>query len=299
MRRFSVLCGIVCLIAGGPAAAADFDGVVGGIHAGSVGSIHLGYLMFDPDNVDVDDPNWPVAGARWSHSRPLSADTSVQFDIAAEFPLERQGDDDQTMFELVAAGHWSRRDPSTRLWGFFGGVGFVLDDGDNGDGTSVAMPFLLAGLEKQLYLGDTTLYGQAGYMHGKDNWLETIENGLFARVVASHYFSPNTKVSGELSFVHGGRPNNDPTSGGIVNILGWGARLDHVPAGQSFGVSLIYNGFDYQTTEESDAPWVHEVRLALVKYFGSGTILENDRHAAGLDLPPVSRWFATSNNEIE
>jgi hypothetical protein len=295
MRRFPVICVFACLLAGGPAVAADFDEVVGGLHAGSVGSIHLGYLMFDPDNVDVDVPNWPVAGARWSHSRPMSADTSVQFDIATEFPLVRQGDGDQTMFELVGAAHWSKRDPSSHLWGFFGGTGFVLDDGDNGS----AMPFYLLGAEGQAYFGNSTLYGQAGLLDGKDFWLETIENGFFGRVVAIHYLSPNTKLSGELSLVHGGRPNNDPTSGGIINIFGWGARLDYVPEGHSFGVSLIYNGFDYQPTEESDAPWVHEIRVALVKYFGSGSIMENDRHAAGLDLPPVSRWFATSNNEIE
>jgi hypothetical protein len=299
MRRFPVLCGFACLLASGPAVAADFGErwtAEGGLHAGGVGAIHLGYLMFDPDNVDVDIPQWPVAGASWSYSRPMSADTSVQFDIAAGVPLSRQGDDDQTMFELVLAGHWSKRDPSSHLWGFFGGTGFVLDDGDNDTG---AMPFYLVGVEGQRYFGNTTLYGQAGFLDGKDFWLETIENGFFGRFVASYYFSPNTKLSGELSIVHGDRPNNDPTSGGIINIYGWGARLDHVPAGHSFGVSLIYNGFDYQTTEESDAPWVHEIRVALVKYFGSGSIMENDRQAAGLDLPPVTRWFATSNNEIE
>jgi hypothetical protein len=121
--------------------------------------------------------------------------------------------------------------------------------------------------------------------------------------VVSYYPAPNTKISGELSFLSGDRPNNVPGGPGELEVLGWGAKLQHMfdtpimpmPA----GISLAYNGYDYDATFESDSPLVHEFRIGFDVIFGSPSLIDNDRRAAGLDLPQINRWISTSTNEIK
>lgn len=289
---------MLSVLAVGPSYAADFEQQwteAAGIHRGGYASLHLGYLFFDPDNNDSGLDQRATAGGSFAYSMPLSEDVSFQLDGFGEAALQWDGDNDQTLFEGMFGGHLSKRDPERHLMGLFGGAGLSVDGGDDG----AAIPFLFAGVEGQAYFARGTLTGQAGWLDGNDNELETIENALFVRGVASHYVTDQTRLSGELSYLHGGRPNNDPTSGGVIDIYGWGASLDHVFPDHSFAVGLVYNGYDFQPTEESDAPWVHEFRVRLTKYFGSPSILENDRRAAGLDLPPISRWISTATNEIE
>jgi hypothetical protein len=266
-----------------------------GLHAGGSIGGEAAYLMFDPDNVDIDTPQRFNAGIFGTYGRPISSATSFQLDGAIDTALQTDATDNQTMTEGVLAGHLSWRDPSSHLLGVFGGAGFATDGGDN-DGPS---SFVFGGVEGQAYLHGLTLQAQAGYLNGHDNWLEAINNAYFLRGVASFYFKPDTKLSLEVSYLHGARPNNDPDSGGVVDIPGWGARLDQAIGNGGAAIFASWNGYDFRTTEESDAPWVNEFKIGFVKRFGSGTILDNDRNGVGLDLPSVVRWTSTSTNEIE
>jgi hypothetical protein len=297
MRRTAIA--LIGALASVPAIGADFEqhwDNVAGLHAGGIGSLYLAYLMFDPENVDIDQPQRFNGGAAGAYAMPISDNASIQVDAAADIALQREGDSDQTMLEGTIAVHLSWRDPSSHLLGAFGGGGLSIDDGDN---LGEPIPFYFAGLEGQAYFDRATLQGQVGFLDGDDNWLETIENAYFARAVAHYYVTDRTKLSAEASYLHGGRPNNVPDSGGVIDIYGWGARLDHLFADHGFGMFASYNGYDFRPTEESDHPWVHEFRVGLVKYFGSPSILDNDRYAAGLDLPPASRWISIATNEIE
>jgi hypothetical protein len=296
MRRIAVA--LIMALASVPATAADFEQQwdnVAGLHAGGVGALYLAYLMFDPANVDIDVAQRFNGGASGAYSMPISANASVQVDGAADLALQLQDDGDQTVLEGTIATHVSWRDPSSHLLGVFGGGGLSIDNGDNGE----AIPFYFAGVEGQAYFDRITLQGQIGFLDGDDVWLETIENAYFARAVASYYVTDSTKLSAEASYLHGDRPNNVPDSGGIIDIYGWGARLDHLFADHGFGMFASYDGYDFRPTEESDHPWVHEFRIGLVKYFGSPSIIDNDRRAAGLDLPPASQWISIATNEIE
>lgn len=298
MRRGSLALA-AAILAVTPALGADFEQKweqTGALHAGGFAAVQLGYLMFDPDNVDIDRPNRFTAGGLGSYAAPLSDRASVQFDALGEVTINPEDDSDETLFEGTLGAHINWRDPASHLFGAFGGGGISVDGGDN-DGPSI--PFVFAGIEGQAYFGRATLQGQVGFLDGDDAWLETIENAAFARVVGRYYLSDATRLSAELSYLHGGRPNNDPESGGVIDIFGWGARVDHLFGSHGFALNLAYNGYDYRPTEETDAPWVHEFRVGLTKYFGSPSIMANDRSAAGLDLPPVARWISTSTNEIE
>jgi hypothetical protein len=301
MRRIPIALAMI-LASAGFARAADFSTAFGendgaGLHAGSIGSLYLGYLGYDPDNVDIDAPDQGIVGGRFAYAHPLTETFSAQFDLLGEVNFTGSPDDDNdlTLGDYMAAVHIDSRDPSSYLLGAFGGGGQSFDNGDNGD----PIPYWFAGAEAQIYHGNGTLGAQIGYLDSDDNYLESIYDAVFARLAASVYFGERTKLTGELSYLHGSRPNVIADSGGIVDIAGWGMQFDHQIADSPFHLMLAYDGFDFNTTEESDAPWVHEARIGVTVLFGSSDLMDNDRRAAGADLPPINRWISTSANEIE
>jgi len=305
MRQF-FLAGAVLFAAGSTGFAADFNaafeppaaGPAVGLVAGGIGSLYVGYLGYEGDEIDIDRQDQGIVGARAAYSLPLGSRFSAQFDLIGEVNVVGDDqDNDLTLGDYMGAVHIDARDPASYLFGAFLGAGQSFDDGDNeGD----AIPFWFAGLEGQTYLGNLTLGGQLGYLDSEENNDESISSAWFARLVAAHYFKESTKLSGELAFLTGDRANGNPT--GSMDVLSWGARLDHFFPNFPAGLMLAYNGFDYEgdeASDESDAPIVHEVRIGVTFLLGTGSLIENDRRAAGADLPPINRWISTSANEIE
>jgi hypothetical protein len=280
-----------------PASAAEQDT---SLLMGGIASVYVGHINYESDEVDISDPQTQIIGARGAVSIPFMDRFSIQIDALGEHTLDKTGDNDQTIGDLTFAGHASYRDPSMYLVGLFGGGGWSFDNGDDDDG---AIPFYFIGAEAQVYWKNFTAYGQAGYLDGEDFYLEVVEKAWFGRAVASYYFTPNTKLSGEINYVSGDRLNETPGGPGELDVVGWGAKLQHMfdtpflssPA----GISLAYNGYNYKATDESDSPDVHEIRIGFDIVFGAPSLIDNDRRAAGLDLPPINRWVSTSANEIE
>lgn len=299
----------ILLVGSGVGFAADFNTAFAqqapvdkpqGLLAGGIVSIYGGYLGYEQGQVDISDQDQGNAGARGSYSLPLSSRISAQFDLLGEVNVTGSGDDDDlTRGDYMGAVHLDMRDPSSYLFGIFAGGGQSFDDGDNDDDS---IPFWFVGLEGQKYINNLTLGGQLGYLDSDDNYDETISNALFVRAAAGYYFGENTKLSGDLAFLRGDRVNGSSSRRGTMDVISWGARLDHFSSKLPVGLSLSYNGFDYEgdrESDESDAPFVHEVRIGASLLLGTGSLMENDRRAAGAELPPINRWISTSANEIE
>lgn len=295
------------LTANGTGFAADFNTAFAeeppanapeGLLAGGILSIYGGYLAYEKDEVDIGDQDQGIVGARGAYSLPLSSMFSAQFDLIGEANITGSDDDnDLTLGDYMGAIHIDARDPSSYLFGVFGGGGQSFDNGDN-DGDSI--PFWFAGIEGQKYFNNLTLGGQIGYVDSDDNYDETISNAWFARAATSYYIGYDTKLSGDVAFFTGDRANGN--SSGSMDVISWGARLDHFFPEFPVGLMVAYNGFDYEgdaASNESDAPVVHEFRIGASLLFGAGSIMENDRRAAGADLPAINRWISTSANEIE
>jgi hypothetical protein len=267
---------------------------------GGIASIYVGHIDYESGEVDISDTQTQIIGGRGAISIPFMDNFSIQIDALGEHTLDRTGDGDQTIADLTFAGHVSYRDPSMYLVGLFGGGGRSFDNGDDDDGE---IPFYFIGAEAQAYWNDFTAYAQAGYLDGEDFYLENVEDAWFGRGVISYYYMQNTKIAGEISFVSGDRRNNTPGGPGDLEVFGWGAKIQHMfdtPVLSSpAGISLAYNGYNYKATDESDSPDVHEFRIGFDFVFGSPSLIDNDRRAAGLDLPPINRWVSTSTNEIE
>ncbi|MEZ4282177.1 MAG: hypothetical protein R3F21_21445 [Myxococcota bacterium] len=268
------------------------------LRLGGTAGIDFGFLHLEGDEVDIPQASNGLVRGRGAVSIPFLDWNSFQVDVIGERPLNESTDDDKTTGDLTFAGHLSHRDPSAYLVGVFGGGGMTFDDGDDSD----LLAFYFAGAEAQLYWNAWTFHGQAGYLDGEDQFRETIEDAGFGRAVAGYYYQPNGKVSAELSYLRGDRPNGSGGDGNL-ELIGWGVKVerfahcDCLPG--PVGISLAYDGYDFQATNETDSPEVHELRLGFRLLFGGRSLLDNDRRAAGLDLPMINRWVSTSVNEIE
>lgn len=302
--KSAFVCGVSLygLVLGGAAHAADVGmGAPNSLFRASVIAVYGGGVFYDPDNVDTDETNVPVLGARFSTSLPIAQMWSLQFDFTGEAALGIAADndppdtDDSTLGEITGAAHLDYRDPESYLLGVFGGAGLSYDNGDNPSG---AIPYYFAGLEGQAYFGDITVAGQVGYLGSSDDWYETVDPGVFGRAAVYRYFGEATKIGVEASILHGTRPNGAGGDGKLTTY-GWGASVKHQFANMPFAVTGAYNGYSYNATNESDSPYVNEFRIGLEFQLGAAGLKTQDRYGVAADLPPVGRWISTSANEIE
>jgi hypothetical protein len=303
----TVLTTALLLTGSGIGFAADFDKAFGGhaaddmpqgLLSGGVFSVYGGILGYEHDQVDIDDETQGIIGARGAYALPINSRISAQFDLIGELNATGSDDDgDLTRGDYMGAAHLNMRDPDAYLFGAFAGAGQSFDDGDNDDDP---VGFWFVGVEGQKYLGKLTLGSQIGYVGSDENNNESIDDAWFARATAGYYFTENTKLSGDFAFFTGERRNGNPK--GTMDVLSWGARVDHFSSEYPVGMFLAYNGFDYEgdrASDESDAPVVHEVRIGASLMLGASSLMENDRRGAGADLAPINRWISTSANEID
>lgn len=261
------------------------------LNAGGTIEFNAGYTNFEKNEVELSDNENTSISIDGSYALPVAEQLSLQLDGLATLYLDDLGNsDDATVGEGYLASHFTYRAPQTGLLGVFGGIGLTEDNGDDED---VNKFFSFGGLEGQYYLGDVTLLGQVGYFHATDSYDEAIDAAVFARGGGDFYFTDNTKISADASYVIGNR------SGEKTTIFGWGAGAEHKFSSLPVGISASYNGFDLKPLDDSNQPVVHEFRLGAFYQFGTSSVKENDRTAAGLDLPQVARWVSITTNEIE
>ncbi|SFK20336.1 hypothetical protein SAMN04488518_1038 [Pseudovibrio ascidiaceicola] len=269
------------------------------LNAGGFVGVNVGRTYLESDQVDTKDHQPETLGFYGSYAIPLFQHFSLQVDGDIEYYQFDTKDGDNTLRDGLGAVHFAYKDPQQGLFGVFAGGGATVDGGDDTSNKT----FQFIGLEGQYYLQDITLFSQAGFLDGDDDQYETIDNGLFARGGASYYFTPNTKLTGSLSYVTGdryNRPGPSDARDGEVNIFSWGAEFKQSFTALPVGLSASYNGHDFQIKgDESDEPTVHEFRFGAFFQFGTTTLQENDRTAAGSDLPELKRWISLSTNEVD
>jgi hypothetical protein len=102
---------------------------------------------------------------------------------------------------MVAAAHLNYREFDRYLVGIFAGGGKYFVDDSSETGISGSLYF--AGVEAQGYFGNSTLYGQAGFL-GASQPDEHLDDVWFVRGVGRHYINNGTAMlQGELSYARG------------------------------------------------------------------------------------------------
>jgi hypothetical protein len=198
----------------------------------------------------------------------------------------------------VIGGHYSFVDPNRYSAGVLAGV----IGNSNFEGGSSTLG--LIGLEGQSYLGNSTLYGQAGYAHefsgpsfgpfsvGPDNlW--------FVRGVARHYWTPNDKLEAEIGYA---RLRYDTISDGIFSnrrkgdILNWGASYEHMVSGRPWSWYIEYAGYRH-TTKNSVDPFFtattrmteHIAMVGIRLHLNQPSLQSQERTGARYDMPKFIR----------
>jgi hypothetical protein len=214
---------------------------------------------------------------------PFGMGHYLQADLSGEW-TDNRGGDDGIERSRVAGIHLAMRNPTSGIWGIFGGVA----EGEESDET-VQSRFI--GLEHQKYFGNWTLQLQGGWFDS-DNEAESIHDVWFVRGLARVFHSPNSSITFEASYGRGQQDSDNET--GIV--AGWGVRLDH----RWFdGVSVFaaYRGGYFAAEGGSDSGTMtdHTGLVGLRVVIGGGSqmsLMTAERYGVPLDLPDFGRWAA-------
>jgi hypothetical protein len=232
----------------------------------------------------------------------LSPVTSIQLDAGAEgstgFAFD--GIDLGGRVAGTVGGHWTWRAPQAYALGVFGAV-----VGANGLAFNGASTHGLIGVEGQGYLGNLTLYPQAGYI-GRISGPEvgayrmSPDDGWFARMQGRYFFTPNDKVTAEVGWTHLNHELSPGISGGY-DILNWGISYEHRLGTSPWSLYVEYAGFRNEAAGWSSSSSLNGnkitenmVLLGVRANFGDATLLSQDRGGATFNLPKFSRAISWS-----
>ncbi len=279
----------------GPASAADLDRELGLIVSGVVDS-WAGVQIIDEQN-GPDDVVF-TNGGEGLLSLPLGENLSIQSDVKYEYneyALENPSFNDPwgPRYSFQGAAHLSWRDPTTGLFGAFGGVGTSSYNAGGNDGRH---DFRFVGGEAQFYLNDITFYGQGGYIDFVErSGITSLDEGLFARGVLRWFVSPDSRLQLETTYADIDYVNN----GGSTEWLSGEVRYDFTfasaPVVGDVPLYIAYRGThrDNCTFNGGDDVTDHTFMVG-TSYSFSGDRLTVDRRGATLDTPDFGNMATCS-----
>jgi hypothetical protein len=255
-----------------------------GLLLSSVVDLWIGYVWMD-SNVDSGDapPDTGRAGGQVLFNIPLGNQFSAQLDFAGEGDFDN-ANGGAGHFDYVGliqgGGHLSYRDPKSFLLGAFAGIGEAYVTGDDNEGG------WMVGGEGQAYLGNTTLYGQAGYFDSDANDSETLVDAWFVRGVVRHFLTSNSMISAE--FLYGWGENTETTPDDI-DFAGWEVlykqQMESNRVAWFAGYEGHYMSNDPKPTGATEDLYEHIIKVGVSFKFHGNDLLTEDRYGATLDLP--------------
>jgi hypothetical protein len=242
-------------------------------------------------NVNPDDDNFFVFGADLRTRLNLGDMYAIQGDLQVDSTDDTSGNDRHEDGWLTGV-HFSHYNQD----GLFGIMGaFAEGESDNGEATQ---GFLL-GTEGQLYLGQSTLYLQAGYFDAESQVGEeedAFHDAFFVRGVGRYFLSPDTRLQAEVSGAWGEQDANDKD----MDIYGWGLRADHKFT-EVIGAFAAYDGayyenFDFGAGNDEGNYTEHQARVGVSFQLWRPTLLSIDRSGPTLDMPWITHWASSGNS---
>ncbi len=314
MIRKSLLLAAGAAFASGAAAAADLPvGEVSdvvmepagpqGLLFSAVADVWGGYVWMVPDlTTGNDNPNdTGRVGGQIRVNIPLGDRFSVQLDGVAEgdFDNDYPGNTEDYEGQVLGGGHLSFRDPNAYLIGVFGGYGHVFIGEGTGPEEEDEQGWMFGG-EGQVYLGNTTLYGQAGYFDSSANDNETLVDAWFARAQAQHFLTPNSMVVAD--FIYGAGENN-VTPRDDIDFAGWELKYKRQLMAFPVAWHAAYEGH-YVAVDKPDPTatdedlFEHIVKFGVSFALGGDNIQDLYRRGPALDLPLEPLRAAGYTNDI-
>jgi hypothetical protein len=248
-----------------PALAADFSFADAGPTAeerqiAALLDVQGGYSWFDEDFGPYEASHVDFAGRAnvW-----LNRSLSLQFDAWDE-ELYFEGGGDVSMYG--GAVHASFRDPSSHLVGVLASIGNSF----GGDYANV-------GAEGQVYLGNLTLYGQAGYGWGYDN--ADGQTMPYVHLVARQFLNPDLMIEGQAGYA------SFDTGAGSTDVVRWETRIEGRLPRTPLSAYVAYQGM-YE--DSGGGSLTENAIVGGIRLMTAPSLLANDRSGASLvDYNPL------------
>ena len=228
----------------------------------------------------TDDPDNNTSASFFGEGHvnvPFTNFLSMQMDVQSEIYTDNE--DDAPQGGHMIGTHLSLRDPGLGLVGAFGGGGIS----SNEDTGNLEVGYLVGG-EWQLYLGDFTIYSQAGWANFEvDGEPEGFSKGWF--VNGSGRYFPTDDIMLEAGAAYG-RTDKYIDGNDSGKIWNWHAKgkiriLDKYP----IYATAAYLGGNYDATTENDWGKEHTVLVGFSFVLGADSLKHNDRYGATLSQP--------------
>jgi hypothetical protein len=183
---------------------------------------------------------------------------------------------------VAAGGHLIHRD-ERRAWGVFGGLTGEKFAEEPETGMSTFL-----GAEYAHFMDATTLYIQGGGLLGfwaGGGGAEPWAQGVFGRVGARHFFTPNSKLEGSIAGGVGSTIDADESSD--KDPLAWFQGALEYEHKISDGPLSLFAGYkaDYVRVDEAggccwESVWMHAVKVGVRMSLGQDTLFAQDRRGA-------------------
>jgi hypothetical protein len=217
-----------------------------------------GYSWFENDFANYEASHFDIQGRAniW-----LAPQFSVQVDAWDEELYFNTPTNDISIYG--AAMHLSLRDPSSYLLGALISIGESFNIG-----------YASAGANGQVYLGNTTLYGQAGYAWDRDG---IGQSAPYVHLVARQFLNPDVMLEGQVGWA------DVDFGGGGSDLWRWAARIEAKVPQAPLSVYAEYQGMSFDGNGNSENAIVGGIRLLSMP-----TLQANDREGATLvDYNPL------------
>lgn len=224
----------------------------------------------------------PAANARASGTVELTPTLNLQGDVVLDFRRYNYETYSEDNLGATGALHLFYREPGNYLVG-----GFVQVTKDSRTYSDSAVyddnnSRWLVGAEAQTYLGDTTLYGQIGYIR-EDLYFDYSQAGYFGTAQVRYFLTPDLKLD-----VHGilAHVSNSEYSDSGLTTSGVGVGVEYkLPesALSVFGTADFLSNQYERGYSETDT----RVMVGIKFNFGADSLIDQDRNGTSLDPYPA------------
>ena len=197
------------------------------------------------------------------------------FDYHLELDDNDSSDDEHAVHAAVA-GHLIRRSGNMAYGAFLGlsGTGHLDQDERSVHG--------IAGLEAAMMQGNNTFFGQIGYagaIAGEDQ----VENLIFGRAGARHFFSPNQRLEGSIAagFSSEAESGDSEELTWVQFAANYEQKFDDNPFSWFVGYQGDYLDVPDPFASGDESVWVHTVLAGFRMTFGAtDTLQQQDNYGA-------------------
>ncbi len=251
--------------------------------------VGVGFRRLDSSNQPGSNDEHFSYGAGGRVNLPLIGGASAQVDLQSE--IHEEGGEDSPEGAHMVTGHLSWRN-DLFLVGAFAGGGQAANTESNDNTTGFAV-----GGEAQAYLGDFTLYSQAGYGHFQVDEGEGFHEGWFVGLEGRYFFREDYGFKGGFAYGETDEFLDGDDKGEIWN---WDAEVfGRVTQRYPIYGTLAYQGGRYDATSDNNEGDDHRIIFGARFLFGAKTAKENDRRGATLSGPMLPARTASWTESLD